>query len=223
MYLQDPHVYFQRHYPLAEDPISGHFHFFIFCIRIYLPLFLSNWLNFRFLPLIVYILIAICYVSAFCGIWMSLLLRSIENCLRLIFAFWLWLICWAYPHGPHYLGSGQTTTSKTNMSYYPHFDDYSFWWRASILTDNNKIISSTIWVGESLTFIQCNDFVSLNKRFLVCFFSLCGHHNTAFCQIYGSDKLECIACSLNSKLRNGKMAMLPPESTFPGEFKVMTK
>ena len=67
MYPQDPHVHFLRHHPLVEGPISGHFHCHMFCIRIYLPLILSIWLNFGFQPLFVYIQNVVCYEFIFCG------------------------------------------------------------------------------------------------------------------------------------------------------------
>ena len=176
MYLPNPHVYFPRHHPVVEDPISKHFHYCIFCVRIYLLLFLSNWLNFWFWPLIVYIQIVIWYVYAFCGIWVSLLLRSIENCLRLIFPFSLWPRLWASPLGPCHLRSGQTKMSVIYMSYYCHCTNCSFWWRASMPTDNNKTNTSTLWVGQFLVFIQCSYFISvagqlaalLDEKTLVC-------------------------------------------------------
>ena len=79
-------------------------------------------------------------------------------------------------------------------------------------TDDNYIITTTICIGRSFMFIQCNHFVSvtgqllalLDKRSLVClnFLStLCGLQNTAFLQIYGSYKLECYTHSLKPKLK----------------------
>ena len=58
-------------------------------------------------------------------------------------------------------------------------------------TDNNDIITSTIWVGQSLAFIQHDVFIYLmgqlaallDKRMLICLNSpsmLCGHQNTVF-------------------------------------------
>ena len=69
-----------------------------------------------------------------------------------------------------------------------------------MLTDDNKMITSTFCVGYSLRFIQCNNFISiasqlvalLNERLLICTFPsmLCGLKNTVFCPINRSDKLD---------------------------------
>ena len=68
MYLQDPLVLFPLHHLLVEGPITGNVHVCIFCISIDLPFYLSDWLNFRFCTLIIYVQIVVCDVFAFCGI-----------------------------------------------------------------------------------------------------------------------------------------------------------
>ena len=80
----------------------------------------------RFLTLTVYIWIVVYYVFAFCGIWLSHLLRNTWVCLRLFCVFLLWLWHWGSLHWPSHLGSGQTTTSTTNMSCLCHCNDYSY-------------------------------------------------------------------------------------------------
>ena len=68
-------------------------------------------------------------------------------------------------------------------------------------TDKDVIITSTVYIGQPLTLIQCNNFVSitgqllalLDKRSLVCLtFTIhtLGLQITVFCYINGSDKLE---------------------------------
>ena len=102
-------------------------------------------------------------------------------------------------------------------------------------TNNNGIITTTVCVGQSLIFTQSNDFISimgqlaalLNERLLVCSNSpsmLCGHRNTAFHQINGSDELEYYTHSLRSYLRKNiqAVAMPPPKLTHLGVFKGMT-
>ena len=76
-----------------------------------------------------------------------------------------------------------------------------------MLTEDINIVTSTICVEQSLTFAQCNNFVSimdepaalLDERLLVCInllSMLCGL--PAFHLISGSDKLEYYTCSLRS-------------------------
>ena len=77
-----------------------------------------------------------------------------------------------------------------------------------MLTDDNNVVTTWVYVGQPLAFIQRDDFVSimsqllalLDKRSLVWFHFLfstfCGLQNTAFLQINGSDKLECYTHSL---------------------------
>ena len=104
-----------------------------------------------------------------------------------------------------------------------------------MLTDDNKIVTSTIWVGQSLAFMQCNNVISLAgqhaashvERLLIYFnfpSTLCDHQNTMFHQINGSDKLECYTCGLSSELRkycdNGHG---PQKLTYLGVLKGMTK
>ena len=78
-----------------------------------------------------------------------------------------------------------------------------------MLTDDNGIVASSVFVGQSLAFTQHYDFVSVagqlvlsfNERSLVCInipSTLCGLQNTVFSLINGSDKLEHYTCSLKS-------------------------
>ena len=160
MYLQYLHILILRHHPLVEGPISGNFHFHIFCIRINLLLFLSTLLNFEFWPFIVYVQIVVCYVFAFCGFWLVLLLRI---SFRVFYAFLLWPGYWASPHWSGHLGSGQTCRQLLI--------------RAAIITatitlfverptDDNYIVTTTVCIGQSLIFIQCNNFVSIMGQLL---------------------------------------------------------
>ena len=77
----------------------------------------------EFWLLMFYIMIIVYYDFALCSIWFFLLLRDTRICLRLTCT--LWSRCWASPHQPSHLGSGQTTMSTTDMSCYCHCDDYS--------------------------------------------------------------------------------------------------
>ena len=77
-------------------------------------------------------------------------------------------------------------------------------------TDNNYIITKTVCVGQSLAFIQRNDFVSvasqllalLSERSLVClistFHTLWSPENCVPSDC-GSDKLEYCTCRLSHK------------------------
>ena len=122
MYLQDPLVLFPRHHPLIEGPFMGNVTVCIFCVRIGLPFYLSNWLNFGFWTLIVYVQIVVCYVFAFCSIWLVLLLRVL---FRLFHAFLLWPGYQVSPYWPSHLGSGQTMTSPMNLGCNCGCNDYS--------------------------------------------------------------------------------------------------
>ena len=93
---------------------------------------------------------------------------------------------WVVRHPLMVFAIGQTTTSIVSKSFYHHCDDYSFWQRASMPSGNNIIITSTVFVGQTLAFIQCDDFISftdqlvasLSESLWVCFNSfliLCGH------------------------------------------------
>ena len=64
------------------------------------------------------------YDFTLCGIWLFHLLRNTRICLRLSCAFW-WPRCWASPHQPSHLDSGQTMMSTTDASYYHHCNNYS--------------------------------------------------------------------------------------------------
>ena len=157
MYLQDPHILFLRHHPLAEGPIMGNFHVCILCIRIDLPFILSNWLNFGYLTHIVYVQIIVCYVFAFCGIWLVLLLRV---SFRLFYTFLFWPGCCVSPHQLSHLASGHTTMSTIDLICYLYCNNYS---SGGELQCRLKIILS---LGQPLAFIQCNDFVSIMGKLL---------------------------------------------------------
>ena len=186
--ISGPHGLCTHRIPLAEGLSFGHFHFCIFCIRIYPPLLLSIWLNFRFWPLIVYIQIIVWYVFALCGICLSLLLRV---SFRLLCTFLLWPGCQASLHWPSHLGSGQTTMSTTDMSCYCYYNNCSSGRELQCQLMIMVLLPQLICVEESLALTQCDDFVSivgqlvasLNERLLVCLNShsmLCGHQNSVF-------------------------------------------
>ena len=205
MYPHDPHVCFPRYQSLVEGPTFGHFLFFISCIRIDIPSFLSIWLVFRFWPLIVYVQILVCYVFTLSSIVLFLLLGVSFG---LLCAFLLWPGCHASPHWPSHV-SGQSTMSTTDVSCYHHCNNCSSGGELECQLTIMISLPQLVCVGQSLTFTQCDDSVSiegqlevmLDKRSLVYSNSpstLCGHQNTVFHQITGSDKLEYCICSLRS-------------------------
>ena len=61
MYLLVPLQSIARHHPLMQCPCLRYIHVHIFCIRIFLFLFLRNCLILRFCPLIVYLQIVVYY------------------------------------------------------------------------------------------------------------------------------------------------------------------
>ena len=96
--------------------------FHIFCIRIDLPFCLSTLLNFGFRTLLVHIWIVVCYVFAFCGIWLVLLLRVL---FRLFCIFLMLPGYWASPYQPSHVGSGKTMKSPIDSGCYHHCHNYS--------------------------------------------------------------------------------------------------
>ena len=204
MYPQDLLVLFPRHHPLVEGPFMGNIHVCIFCIRINLPVILSNWLNFGFWTHIVYIWIIVCYVFAFCGIWLALLLRMP---FRLFCTFLLWPVCWASPHRPSHLCSGQTTMSTIDLSCYCCCNDYSS--GRELQCQPMIMISFPQWstlgspshLFNSMTLspFQANSWHHSMRDLwssLLLPSMLCGLWKTAFLQINGSDKLEYYTYSL---------------------------
>ena len=125
VYMPDPLHNIGLHYPLTEYPIVRYLHVCIFCVSVFLFLFLSIWLILRLWPFMVWFPTVFYYDFNFCGFWLFILLRDTGIGLNLFCAFWLQLGCWISPHGPCCLGSVQTAASTTDMSCFYHFNDYS--------------------------------------------------------------------------------------------------
>ena len=117
---------------------------------------------------------------------------------------WPWHQVFSYQ--PSHLGSGQTMIINKWCKLLSSLWWLVLWQRASMLTNDNQIMNSTCRVGQSIIFIQCNDFVSivgllaasLNKRSLL--WSVTFHaqwsleHFIPF--VTGSDKLDYYTHSL---------------------------
>ena len=204
-----------RHYPLTKCPVLRYLHFCIFCDGVFLYFCLTKWLILRFWPLIVYLWIIVCYDFAFCDIWLFLLQRIY---IRLFCTFW-WLRCWVSPHWPSHLGSGQTTTSTTDMSCYHHCNHYSSDQECQCQLTIIKSLSM-VCVGQSLAFSQCNNFVSVTGLWQCCMTRDCwtlllpsmlyGLWNTAFHLINGSDKLNHYTCSIIILTKKTAVMPWPP-------------
>ena len=152
MYLQFPLVLFLRHHHLTEGPIMGNVHVCIFCIRIDLPFYLKDWQNFRFWTLIAYIQIIVCCVFAFSSVWLVLLLRVLFRlfCTFLLCPSWLWadndIIYWL----------GLLLLLQRIL----------LWQRASMPTYDNDVITTMVYVGQPIAFIQHYGFVSVMGQML---------------------------------------------------------
>ena len=124
MFPLDPVHNITRCHPLAKCPILRYLPICKFHIRVFLLLFLSNWLNIRLWLLIVYAWIVVYYDFAFCGILLFFLPKDSRIHPRLYCAFWLQFSCQVSSHGPSHLGSGQATMTTTDVSCYCHCDHY---------------------------------------------------------------------------------------------------
>ena len=213
MYPQDPHVH-----PWMEGPISGHFHFCIFCIRIYLPLLLSIWINFRFWPFIVYIQIVVFYDFAFCSIWLLLLLGI---SFRLCHAFFLWPGCQLSPCEPCHVGSGQTIMSTSDTSYNCHCSNYSsdeelqcqlmiILSLSNLSMYGNLLCYSTQWLClccRPTGYFALQEITGLFNFFL----HPCSVDTKTLCSI--RDKVKFYTCSLRFSLRETQAMAIPPPRT----------
>ena len=167
MYPHYSHVCFLRRHPLAMGPISWYFYFYIFWIRILLPLLLCIWLNFRFLSFIVYVKIVVCYDFVLYGIY---LLPFLVISFMLYQAFLLWPGCWASLYCLCHLGCGQKATSTTDTSCYCHCDDYSSdrplqCWLTKILPLLNLSMLAVSHVN------QCNNFIPILGKLKDCWYA----------------------------------------------------
>ena len=196
------------HCPLSQCPISRKLHIHIFCIRVFL--FFINCFKSRVWSLwfSVYIWVVVCFHFTSCDVCLFLLLRDTGVCLRLFCTSLLWLWCQTSPHQPSHLGFGQTTIINKLHELLSSLQWLLLWWKASITADNNWMVTSMCWVGQSLMFTQFNDFVSTRgllaaslkeslQVWSVVFHALWSlEHCVPF--VFGADKLDYYSHSLRS-------------------------
>ena len=90
LYTLAPLQNIMRHHLPAKYSFLNVFPYLHILHQIFLIFFQSNLLNLRFWPHIVYVWIVLYFDFAFCSVWLSLLLRSTKDCLRLFCVSLLW-------------------------------------------------------------------------------------------------------------------------------------